>query len=90
MTVLKLEEELENLTALTVVDDSNSAEKPNLKGDWSNFLLLLLLYAMQGILFGIALAMPLIMQSNKNVSYKDQVNILFNMKNYTSVRLQYF
>ena len=75
MTVPQLEEELENLTALAVVDDSNSAEKPNLKGDWLNFFLLLLLYTMQGIPLGIAAAMPIILQSNKNVSYKDQVNI---------------
>ncbi|CAI6351343.1 unnamed protein product [Macrosiphum euphorbiae] len=72
MTVPQLEEELENLTTLAVVNDSNSAEKPNLKGDWLNLLLLLLLYAMQGILFGLAMAMPIILQSNKNVTYKDQ------------------
>ncbi|XP_060878679.1 acetyl-coenzyme A transporter 1-like [Metopolophium dirhodum] len=73
MTVPHLEEELENLTALAVVNDSNSAEKPNLKGDWLNLLLLLLLYAMQAILYGLAsLAIPIILQSNKNVSYKDQ------------------
>jgi len=73
---LKDLKELENLTAPAVVDDdSNSAEKPNLKGDWLNFFLLLLLYTMQGIPFGLTLAMPIILQSNKNVSYKDQVNI---------------
>ena len=46
MTVPKLEDELENLRPVVVVDDSNSAEKPNLKGDWLNFFLLLLLYTM--------------------------------------------
>jgi len=60
---------------LAVVDDSNSAEKPNLKGDWLNLFLLLLLYTMQGIPCGLAMAMPIILQSNKDVSYKDQVNI---------------
>ncbi|XP_022165986.1 acetyl-coenzyme A transporter 1-like [Myzus persicae] len=70
--VLHLEEELESLRAVTVVDDSNLDEKPNLKGDWLNFFLLLLLYTMQGIPFGLTLAMPIILQSNKNVSYKDQ------------------
>ena len=75
MIVPQLEEELENLTALAVVDDSKSAEKPNLKGDWLNFFLLLLLYTMQGIPYGLALAMPIILQSYKDVSYKDQVNI---------------
>jgi len=75
MTVPQLEEELESLTALAVVDDSNSAEKPNLKGDWLNFFLLLSLYTMQGIPYGLALAMPIILQSKKDVFYKDQVNI---------------
>ncbi|XP_022165996.1 acetyl-coenzyme A transporter 1-like [Myzus persicae] len=71
-TVQQLRDELENFKTVAVVDDSDSAEKPNLKGDWLNFFLLLLLYTMQGIPFGLALAMPIILQSNKNVSYKDQ------------------
>jgi len=75
MTAPQLEYELENLTEVGVVDDSNSVEKPNLKGDWLNLFLLLLLYTMQGIPFGLASSMPIIMQSNKNVSYSDQVNI---------------
>jgi len=74
-TVSQLEAELENFTEGIVVEDSNSAEKPNLKGDWLNFFLLLLLYTMQGIPYGLALAMPIILQSYKDVSYKDQVNI---------------
>ncbi|CAI6343822.1 unnamed protein product [Macrosiphum euphorbiae] len=77
MIVPQLEEELENLTALAVVDDSKSAEKPNLKGDWLNFFLLLLLYTMQGIPYGLALAMPIILQSYKDVSYKDQTLFSF-------------
>ncbi|CAI6363584.1 unnamed protein product [Macrosiphum euphorbiae] len=76
MTVPQLEE-IENLTALAVVNDSNSAEKPNLKGDWLNFFLLLLLYTMQGIPYGLALAMPIILQSYKDVSYKDQALFSF-------------
>ncbi|CAI6351342.1 unnamed protein product [Macrosiphum euphorbiae] len=76
MTVPQLEE-IENLPALAVVDDSKSAEKPNLKGDWLNFFLLLLLYTMQGIPRGLALAMPIILQSNKDVSYKDQALFSF-------------
>lgn len=87
MTVPTLEDELENLTAVEKIDDSNSAEKPNLKGDWLNFFLLLLLYTMQGIPFGLALIMPIILQSKKNVSYKDQVNIWFNITNSVTVRL---
>jgi len=90
MTVPKLEDELENLTTVAVVDDSNSAEKPNLKGDWLNFFLLLLLYTMQGIPFGLALVMPIILQSKKNVSYKDQVNIWFNINHCVTVRLKLY
>jgi len=75
-TAQQLEDELENTTAVAADDDSNSAEKPSLKGDWLNFFLLLLLYTMQGIPFGLTLAMPIIFQNNKNVSYKDQVNYL--------------
>jgi len=75
MAVPQLEDELEKHTAVAVVDDKNSSEKPNLKGDWLNFFLLLLLYTMQGIQYGLSMAMPIILQSHKNVSYKDQVNI---------------
>lgn len=51
-----------------------SALKPNLKGDWPNFFLLLLLYTIQGLPLGISAALPLIFQSKKAVTYKDQVN----------------
>ncbi|KAE9538631.1 hypothetical protein AGLY_005730 [Aphis glycines] len=70
MAVPKLGDELQKPAEVT--DDSNSNDKPNLKGDWLNFFLLMLLYTMQGIPLGIASAMPIILQSNKNVSYKDQ------------------
>ncbi|XP_022162906.1 acetyl-coenzyme A transporter 1-like [Myzus persicae] len=46
--------------------------KTNLKGDWINFFLLLLLYTMQGLPLGIAGAMSVLLQSKKNVTYKDQ------------------
>jgi len=48
--------------------------KTNLKGDWINFFLLLLLYTMQGLPLGISGAMTILLQSKKNVTYKDQVN----------------
>lgn len=47
---------------------------PNLKEDWSNFFLLLLLYTIQGIPLGFASAIPIILQTKKNVTYQDQVN----------------
>lgn len=70
MTVPKLGDESQKPAVVT--DDSNSDDKPNLKGDWLNFFLLMLLYTMQGMPLGIASAMPIILQSNKDVSYKDQ------------------
>lgn len=54
--------------------------KPNLKGDRSNLLLLILLYIMQGIPFGFSItALPIILQSKKVVTYGEQVinNICF-------------
>lgn len=49
--------------------------KPNLKGDWPNIFVLLLLYMMQGIPFGIIAVIPILLQSKQNVTYKEQVNI---------------
>ncbi|XP_015377303.1 PREDICTED: acetyl-coenzyme A transporter 1-like [Diuraphis noxia] len=46
--------------------------KSNLKGDWLNFFLLILLYTIQGLPLGLAIALPIIFQSKKNVSYKEQ------------------
>ncbi|XP_026812243.1 acetyl-coenzyme A transporter 1-like [Rhopalosiphum maidis] len=46
--------------------------KTNLKGDWINFFFLLLLYTMQGLPLGISGAMTILLQSKKNVTYKDQ------------------
>lgn len=48
--------------------------KPNLKGDWLNFFMLLLLYTMQGLPLGLSSAIPILLQSKKEISYQDQVN----------------
>ncbi|VVC36431.1 Hypothetical protein CINCED_3A008525 [Cinara cedri] len=53
-------------------DSETNYEKPNLKGDWLNFSLLLLLYTMQGLPLGIINGIPLIMQSKNNVTYQEQ------------------
>lgn len=63
---------------LEVMDSSVSA-KASLKGDWFNFILLIFLYAMQGLPLGIVLSMPIIFQSKKNVTFEDQVNINFKI-----------
>ena len=57
----------------TDVNNSNSS-KPNLKGDWSNFFLLLLLYTMQGFPLGLTSSIPILLQSQNDISYQDQVN----------------
>jgi len=48
--------------------------KSNLKGDWLNFFMLLLLYTMQGLPLGLSSAIPILLQSKKDISYQDQVN----------------
>jgi len=49
--------------------------KPNLKGDWPNIFLLLLLYIMQGIPLGITSCIPMLLQSKQNITYKEQVSV---------------
>lgn len=56
------------------VMDIPISDEPNLRGDWSNICLLLLLYTMQGLQLGLTYVIPILLQSNKNVSYQDQVN----------------
>jgi len=56
-----------------IVNSNPNDDKPNLQGDWSNFFLLLLLYGMQGVPLGLCLAVPILLQSKKNVTYQEQV-----------------
>lgn len=60
-----------------VLYDTTST-KPNFKGDRMNYLLLLLLYTMQGFPLGLTSAIPILLQSMKDVSYQDQVNFQTN------------
>jgi len=54
--------------------DSKSTTKDvsNLKGDWLNFYLLLLLYILQGFPIGLSGTLPIILQSRKMVTYEEQ------------------
>jgi len=45
----------------------------DLKGDWPNIVILMLLYIMQGIPLGIVTVIPIILQSKQNITYKEQV-----------------
>lgn len=59
------------------------SDKPDLKGDWLNVLILLLLYTIQGLQLGLTSAIPILLQSNKNVSYQDQAVFSLVMWPYT-------
>lgn len=65
-------EEKQNASTLR---DSPELTKANLKGDWTNILLLLLLYTMQSLPLGITSVMPFILKNKKNVSYQELVNL---------------
>lgn len=49
------------------------SNKTNLKGDWLNFFLLLLLYTLQGFPLGLTSAIPILLQSKEDMSYQNQV-----------------
>ncbi|VVC28212.1 Major facilitator superfamily domain,Acetyl-coenzyme A transporter 1 [Cinara cedri] len=46
--------------------------KPNLKGDWLNVFILVLLYTIQYLPHGFVISLPIIFQSKKNITYKEQ------------------
>ena len=54
-------------------------EKPNIKGDKVNIMLLMFLYFLQGGTSSLRLGLPIILQ-NRNVSYADQVRTVFTAR----------
>lgn len=50
------------------------SDKPNIKGDKLNFCLLILLYLIQGFSVGLSMGFPILLQSEKKVTYEDQVS----------------
>lgn len=58
-----------------VVDERpDDNKKPNLSGDLMNFIVLMVLFVLQGVTFGITMsALPIILQSKKTITYDDQV-----------------
>lgn len=61
-------------------------EKPNLDGDRLNVFLLTTLYTIQGFLIGFSISLPIILQSNQNVTYEDQVSFYFiNLMKYVNI-----
>lgn len=47
--------------------------KPNLKGDYLNICILIFLYSIQSLTFGLYFAIQILIQSRNNASYQDQV-----------------
>ena len=76
--------EMNNYESVKSDEKSEKEEKKlNLKGDYGNVAILLLLYGLQGIPQGIGLAMPILLQ-NKGVSYTDQAKFSFSFFPYAS------
>lgn len=63
-----------NKTDKSAATNVSGSDDPNLKGDWCNLFLLLLLYTLQGLPLGlVSQAIPMLLKSNKNANYNDQV-----------------
>ncbi|XP_050522836.1 acetyl-coenzyme A transporter 1-like isoform X2 [Daktulosphaira vitifoliae] len=60
--------------------DTSLQNKPNLKGDWKNIYLLILLYTLQGVPVGFLSAMPIILKNHRNTTYEDQA--VFSIANW--------
>lgn len=71
--------ELEDIELEKPQDSPLSIEPPDLNGDWSNFFLLILINMMQGLLMGLSISFPIMFQSNKLVTYEEQVNLNLNI-----------
>lgn len=56
------------------VSRKHSLEKPNLKGNWLDFYLLILLYLIQGFSLGLKHGLSYILQSKKSITFEDQVS----------------
>jgi len=61
-------------------DEEQSAvlTETDLKGDWANLFLLILLYTMQGLPLGLSSCMPIFLQTYKNLSFQDQVRPFYS------------
>lgn len=56
------------------VIDKSLPIRPNKTGDWFNFILLIVLYTIQGLPHGVGISLPFILQNKKDVTFADQVN----------------
>lgn len=68
-----MEKSIKDELAQFEVTDHCVPSKTNKKGNWFNFVLLISLYAMQGLPFGVGSAMSFILQSKNDVTFSDQV-----------------
>lgn len=69
------EDELEN----SEQPHGSTWEKPNLKGDRVNIFVLIILYTLQGITYGLTISLLLIFQNKKMVTYTDLVSDNVNL-----------
>jgi len=76
MTATTRVNETDKSAAAAATAENSRPIGSDLSGDWWNFFLLILLYVMQGMPLGLASAVPILLQSKKNVTYKDQVKNL--------------
>merc|ERR1719158_366389 len=60
-----------------VSDDEEEEGESDLRGEWNNIALLMVLYTMQGIPMGLSAAVPLIL-NERNVSFSDLGNFSLN------------
>lgn len=57
----------------------------NLKGDWSNVLLLILMYTMQGLCLGVASSISILLKSKNDGTYYEQVLPKDNMEKFDNI-----
>lgn len=81
----KSEKSLTNKTITSHSSIKLQAITTNLDGDYGNIVILLLLYMMQGLPFGIIHSLPMILQK-RGVSYKDQAGLTFSHWPFASKR----
>jgi len=72
---LSIQPTKENEPSKSEVKNELILAKPNLKGDWLNIFLLLMFYIMQSLPTCLATAISILLQSKKNITYNDQVNV---------------
>jgi PAT family acetyl-CoA transporter-like MFS transporter 1 len=64
----------------TSITENVALTDTNLDGDWPNFFLLILMYAMQGLCLGLISAIPILLKSRSGGTYYEQVSLKLIIK----------